>query len=31
VERFLSLLEGLGVKVIDSVENRKRKSRRNRP
>jgi len=30
VERFLSLLEGLGVKVIDSVEYQKKKTRRNR-
>ena len=30
VERFLRLLEELGVKVIDSVENRKRKARRDR-
>ena len=29
VERFLRLLEGLGVKVIDSEENRKKKARRN--
>jgi hypothetical protein len=30
VERFLRLLEGLDIKVIDSGENRKKKSRRNR-
>ena len=30
VERFLRLLEGLGVKVIDSLENQKKKARRNR-
>ena len=29
VERFLRLLEGLGVKVIDSEENRNKKARRN--
>ena len=29
LERFLRLLEGLGVKVIDSEENRKKKARRN--
>jgi RNA polymerase primary sigma factor len=29
VERFLRLLEGLGVKVIDSVENQRKKARRN--
>ena len=29
VERFLRLLEGLGVKVIDAEENRKKKARRN--
>ena len=29
LERFLRLLEGLGVKVIDSVRDRKRKARRN--
>ena len=28
LERFLCLLEGLGVKVIDSEEDRKRKARR---
>ena len=28
LERFLRLLEGLGVKVIDSEEDRKRKARR---
>ena len=28
LERFLRLLEGLGVKVIDSVEGRKKKARR---
>ena len=28
LERFLRLLEGLGVKVIDSAEDRKRKARR---
>ncbi len=28
LERFLCLLEGLGVKVIDSEEGRKRKTRR---
>ena len=30
VEQFLSLLERLGVKVIDSVETRKKKARSNR-
>jgi RNA polymerase primary sigma factor len=30
VERFLRLLEGLGVKVIDSLENQKNKSGRKR-
>ena len=29
VERFLCLLEGLGVKVIDPEENGKKKARRN--
>ena len=29
LERFLRLLEGLGVKVVDSEEERKRKARRN--
>jgi len=29
VERFLRLLEGLGVRVIDSEENPKKKARRN--
>ena len=29
VERFLRLLEELGVKVIDSEENRQKKNRRN--
>ena len=28
LERFLRLLEGLGVKVIDSEEDRKKKARR---
>ncbi len=28
LERFLHLLEGLGVKVIDSEEDRKKKARR---
>ena len=28
LERFLCLLEGLGVKVIDTEENRKKKARR---
>ena len=28
LERFLRLLEGLGVKVIDSVKDRRRKLRR---
>jgi len=30
VERFLRLLEGLGVRVIDSEENQKKKVRRSR-
>ncbi len=30
VELFLRLLEGLGVKVIDSLGSRKKKARRNR-